>query len=262
MTGFATRLNPKVSRYLWPAWLLFTVALTVQPFLWHVRYFESPGPRFYKLILVVLPLLVVTVIVYRSLRQKTLWRYEPLLLGGLLLGTGLLYEPLATLVALWTVAVCYASGRFVLDRLGLATDSHAEEIALPSALGLGLLSFALFLLGLIDAYYGWTFCLLLGIPTIAFRRQVLHLPHEFHQDFHFGLHGTDRVGDPPPRCNGFRTSATFDTPFPAAPAVECCPIAPFRRPQRAFWQHPSRADPRQPAYASLSGPSALASRHR
>ncbi len=165
---------------MWPAWLLFTVALTVQPFLWHVRYFESPGPQFYKLILVVLPLLVVTVIVYRSLRQKTLWRYEPLLLGGLLLGTGLLYEPLATLVALWTVAVCYASGRFVLDRLGLATDSHAEEIALPSALGLGLLSFALFLLGLIDAYYGWTFCLLLGIPTIAFRRQVLHLPHEFH----------------------------------------------------------------------------------
>ena len=79
------------------------------------------------------------------------------------------------------------------------------------------------------------------------------------QDYHFGLHGTDRVGDPPPRCNGFRTSATFDTPFPAAPAVECCPIAPFRRPQRAFWQHPSRADPRQPAYASLSGPSALAS---
>ena len=47
------------------------------------------------------------------------------------------------------------------------------------------------------------------------------------QDYHFGLHGTDRVGDPPPRCNGFRTSATFDTPFPAAPAVECCPIAPF-----------------------------------
>ena len=84
----------------------------------------------------------------------------------------------------------------------------------------------------------------------------------FNQDYHFGLHGTDRVGDPPPRCNGFRTSATFDTPFPAAPAVECCPIAPFRRPQRAFWQHPSRADPRQPAYASLSGPSALASRHR
>ena len=33
------------------------------------------------------------------------------------------------------------------------------------------------------------------------------------------------------------TTATFDTPFAAALAVECCPIAPFRRPHRAFWQH-------------------------
>ena len=179
MNGFTTRFNPRVSRYLWTAWLLFTLALTVKPFVRHVRYFESPGPEFYKLILIVLPLLAVTVAVYRSLRRKTLWRYEPLLLGGLLLGAALLYEPLATLVTLWTVTVCYASGRFVLDRLGLATDSHTEEIALPSAIGFGLLSFALFLLGIVDGYYVWSFCLLLGIPTIVFRRQILQLPREF-----------------------------------------------------------------------------------
>ena len=179
MNGFTTRFNPRVSRYLWMAWLLFTLALTVKPFVRHIRYFESPGPQFYKLILIVLPLLAVTVAVYRSLRRKTLWRYEPLLLGGLLLAAGLLYEPLATLVTLWMVTVCYAGGRFVLDRLGLATDSHTEEIALPSAIGFGLLSFALFLLGIVDAYYVWSFCLLLGIPTIVFRRQMLQLPREF-----------------------------------------------------------------------------------
>ena len=41
----------------------------------------------------------------------------------------------------------------------------------------------------------------------------------------------------------FSPTATFDTPFPAAPAVERRPIAPFQRPQRAFGQHLSRADP-------------------
>ena len=40
------------------------------------------------------------------------------------------------------------------------------------------------------------------------------------------------------------------------------PIVPFQRPPKAFWQQLARADPRQPAYAGLSGPSALASRHR
>ena len=85
---------------------------------------------------------------------------------------------------------------------------------------------------------------------------------ELYQDFLFDRPGTDRVAVPRPRCNGFCTTATFDTPFVAALAVECCPIAPFRRPHRAFWQHLSHADPRQHAYAGLSGPSALASRHR
>ena len=160
-------------------WLLIMLGLSVKPFAWHVSYFESPGPQFYKLILIVLPLLAVTVVVYRSLRRKTLWRSEPLLLGGLLLGASMLYEPLATLVTLWTVAVCYACGRFVLDRLGLATDSHTEEIGLSSAIGFGALSFALFLLGIIDAYYVWSFVLLLGIPTILLRRHMLQLPREF-----------------------------------------------------------------------------------
>ena len=50
MNGFTTRFNPRVSRYLWTAWLLFTMALTVKPFVRHVRYFENPGPEFYKLI--------------------------------------------------------------------------------------------------------------------------------------------------------------------------------------------------------------------
>ena len=82
------------------------------------------------------------------------------------------------------------------------------------------------------------------------------------QDFLFDRPGTGGVADPRPRCTGFWTTASLDTPFAAALSVECCPIAPFRRPQRAFWQHLSRDDPRQHAYAGLSGPPALASRHR
>ena len=62
--------------------------------------------------------------------------------------------------------------------------------------------------------------------------------------------------------HGFRTTATFGTPFAAAPVFGGCPIMAFRRRQRALEQHLSRADPRQPAYAGCSGPSALPSRHR
>ena len=89
-----------------------------------------------------------------------------------------------------------------------------------------------------------------------------HLPETIGPGFPFWHPCTDRVSDPWLRSNRFRAAFTFGTPFAAAPAFECCPIVPFRRPQRAFWQHPSRADPRQPAYAGLSEPSALASRHR
>ena len=64
----------------------------------------------------------------------------------------------------------------------------------------------------------------------------------------FGCPGTDRMADPRLRCNGFRTFATFDSPFTAAPTSECCPIMAFRRRQRALWQHPSRALPRQPDF--------------
>ena len=178
MPGFTARLNPTVSPYLWAAWLLFALYLTAEPFLWHVRYFESPGPQFYKLILVVLPVLAITVAVYRSLRRRGLWQYEPLLLSGLLLASGLVYEPLATLVILWIVTVCYAAGRFILDRLGIATRSHTEEIAISASVGLGLLSFALFLLGMVGAYYAWVFVLLLTVPSLAFRRQVRQFPNK------------------------------------------------------------------------------------
>ena len=40
------------------------------------------------------------------------------------------------------------------------------------------------------------------------------------QDFLFGRPGTDRIADRRLRCNGFRTTATFGTPFAAAPAFE------------------------------------------
>ena len=67
------------------------------------------------------------------------------------------------------------------------------------------------------------------------------------QDFLFGRPGTNRVADPRAAIQRFSHYFPVWTPLAAAPAVECCPIAPFQQTQRAFWQNPSRADPRQPA---------------
>ena len=88
------------------------------------------------------------------------------------------------------------------------------------------------------------------------------LARPYNQDFLFGRPGTNRVADPRAAIQRFSHYFPVWTPLAAAAAVECCPIAPFQQTQRAFWQNLSRADPRQPAYAALSGPSALASRHR
>ena len=173
---FTNRSRWPRAQYLWLLWLAFALFLTVGPFWWHVQYFSSPGPQYYRLILAVLPSLALAAVAYAVFRKRGLWRHEPLLFGGTLLAGCLFYEPRSTLVILAVWAAAYAVGNFCLDRLGVVTDSQTEDISLSSAVGLALLTVAMFLLGLAGVYYFAVLAALILIPSLVFFRRLQQLP--------------------------------------------------------------------------------------
>ena len=167
------------SHWLCCAWLAVAVAITLGPFWWHLQYFKSPGPQFYALLLASLPLLALVLMGYPFARRRWLWHYEPVILAAALAAAGLLYEPVAVLVALWMFAACYAAGRRVRRWMHLETPGVAEELAVSTALGLGLLLFILFWLGLAGGYYRVTVAVLLALPCLALWSDLRALPHQF-----------------------------------------------------------------------------------
>ncbi|MDA1312996.1 MAG: glycosyltransferase family 39 protein [Acidobacteria bacterium] len=163
-----SRFRSPLAAYGWWLWLAFGLYLTVGPFWWHVEYFSSPGPQYYRLILWLLPALAGAVLAYTVIRKRGLWRHEPLLFAALLLAGCLLYEPRSTAVLLLMLAASYGIGKFCLDRLGVVTHSHAEDIALSAAVGMAFLTVSMFLLGLADAYYAGVMWVLLAAPCLLF----------------------------------------------------------------------------------------------
>lgn len=178
---FISRFRSPVPQYTWLFWLGFVLFLTLPPFGWHVEYFKGPGVAYYRLILLLLPALAAGAIGYSWIRKKGLWRYEPLLFGALLLAGVVFYEPLATMTVLGMLAAAYSAGRFCLERIGVFTESFAEDIALSSAVGFGLQATAMFLIGLADGYYVWTFAALLLAPCVLFHSQLAQLPLAFRE---------------------------------------------------------------------------------
>jgi hypothetical protein len=168
-------------QWIWFAWLAAFFALTAKPFLWHVEYFKSPGPRFYTLFLVALPVIATALLIYSRLRRAKLWRYEPLAVAAVLAAAFLAYEPLATLVTLSVLAACYATGRAVRRRLALEIEDAAGDVAVSAAIGYGLLSYVLFWLGLAHLYYPVVFVLLITLPCAAFYREIPALGRACHR---------------------------------------------------------------------------------
>ncbi len=70
----------------------------------------------------------------------------------------------------------YGCGRFVRERTGLTTKSHAEEISLSAGLGLACLIFLLLPLGLLGLYDPWSLAAVLGICVLGFHREIRKLP--------------------------------------------------------------------------------------
>jgi hypothetical protein len=152
----------------WLAWLVATVWLTGPGFAWQIAYFRSPGPQFYRLLLVVLAISPIALWVYQRLRQNRFWRWEFALIAALPLAALFVYEPKATAVTLAVVLASYALGRRLCHWFSIPTSGAVEDVTISTGLGLGALHCALFVLGLAGWYtapvfLGWIlFCLLIA----------------------------------------------------------------------------------------------------
>lgn len=148
-------------------WFGVAAWLSLPAWRWHIGVFESAGPVLYTLLPWLATALAAGAALYLTIRRSGLWRWEPLLLAALLLIPPLVRAPRALLVALWIFAAAYAIGRRVLRWFDLKPTRRTETIALSALTGFGLLTCALFVLGLAGGASVWTFALLLGIPLAS-----------------------------------------------------------------------------------------------
>ena len=170
---FVPRWSNRITLLAWLAWLIAAAWLCVPPLLWHFDYARNSHPQLYwPLIAALVACSFVIPAAYQFIRRKRIWRWELLLLSGFCAAGLLFYQPLATLVIIWIVVAAYALGRFCRERLALEISSPAADIALSAGIGLGALTCALFVIGLLGGYRGWVFIVLLAGPSILFRRQA------------------------------------------------------------------------------------------
>jgi hypothetical protein len=153
----------------WLGWIALTVALTAGPYLWHLRYFSSPGPQFLPVYLGALAVLGAATFLYLR-RRRPRWELRGFVL--FFLAFCLFYQPVATLYALWIWFVCFGLGRLLLGSLA---ETALEQVVLFTAAGLGMLSAVMFLLGLAGLYHRALLLALLGLAALAFWRNLSRL---------------------------------------------------------------------------------------
>ena len=110
---------------LWLAWAAIAVVLTSGIVRWHVEYFRSPGPQFYRAALIGLPLLAVGALAWSRLRTGFLWRYELAAIAAIPAVAALLREPRATLV------IAASLRRLLLRRTSLVRALRLERRTRP-----------------------------------------------------------------------------------------------------------------------------------
>jgi hypothetical protein len=169
---------------VWMAWLAVAVWLTGRGLASQVAYFRSPGPQFFRLLIIALAVFPLALAAYQRLRRARFWQWELALIAAIPLGAALLYQPAAAAVTLAAVLASYALGRRLCHWFSIPTSGAVEDITISVGLGLGALHCALFILGLggwyaAPAFIAWiAFCLLVGWREyLAFWMALVRLHH-------------------------------------------------------------------------------------
>ncbi len=147
-------------------------ALTAGVLRWHLDYFRSPGPQYYRMMLLFVPAVVLLAWLYSAARRAGIWRWELHAFAILTAGACLAYEPRAfavLVVFLWSSS---AVGSFALGRLGLKLSGPLERITVSFGAGAGLFSAVLVVCGTLRLFYGVTFIAALALPLVLCWREA------------------------------------------------------------------------------------------
>jgi len=149
----------------WLAWLSAAVWLTWPGLIWQIEYFRSPGPQYFRLVMVAMAVAPVAVWAYHRFRRGSFWRWELVGIASLAPVASLLYEPRAAVATLAIVLATFAIGRRLRIWLEIPAEGPVEDLTISSGLGLGTLHCLLFLLGLAGRYTVPVFlaCILLAL---------------------------------------------------------------------------------------------------
>ncbi len=163
--------------------MVAVAVLTADIFRWHLDYFRSPGPQFYRLVLIFVPALSVLAWVYAVARQTFLWKWEPHSLAVLIAAACFVYEPRAALVVAVIFLASSAAGGFALRPLGLTLGGPLERITVRFGAGAGILMVVLFLAGMLRLFYAPVFLALIVVPLLLFWKEAFATTRDFRELF-------------------------------------------------------------------------------
>ena len=151
-------------------WVVVVVAASAVPFRNNLEEVRKGTPHFFWYV-TALALVVAGVAAYLLLRDRVR-RWELAVFGGAVALLYLVREPVATLLAVWVVVVSYAAGGVLLGWLRAEVEGGLARWILWTAAGLGMVSAAMFCLGLLHGYHRWVVLGLLAVVTWMLRRRI------------------------------------------------------------------------------------------
>lgn len=153
---------------LWFAWVAVFGFATARIWQWHLDYFKSPGPQFYRIAVVAIPSIAAAAWIYAWIRAKTgLWRWEPAALALIAAGACAVYEPRAAAVACALLLSGSALGRFVLHLFRVPLAGPLERITAGFGAGSACLISVLAGAGLAGMLYRGVLVAALALPILA-----------------------------------------------------------------------------------------------
>ena len=158
-------------------------ALTMGVFRWHLEYFRSPGPQFYRMALLFVPALALVAWLYSGVRRAALWKWEPYAIALPIVGACLAYEPRAAAVIAAGFLTFNVIGRVAFRRLRLKFTGPLEQCTVSFGAGAGLFSGALVILGMLRLFYAPVFLALVLLPLLLFWRDALQTVRDVHALF-------------------------------------------------------------------------------
>lgn len=152
---------------LWLAWMAGFAVLTARIFEWHLLYFKSPGPEFYRLALVLVPAAALAALAHSIPRLRRIWRWEWRVVAILVAAACLRYEPRASVATVAVFLAFSATGEATRSALEMKLDHPLDRVIFHFGAGASFTILVLVVLGLLGQLRLWELALLVVAPLLA-----------------------------------------------------------------------------------------------